>query len=57
MGKCLTLQEIGNATQEYGWPGSNEFDGNKNIDIMIEAQLWDDKPIERYIRLKKTEIV
>lgn len=47
-GQVFTLQEIGNVIEEFGWPRSNEFEGNNYIDEMIEAQLWDDEPIERF---------
>ena len=48
-GKIYTLDEIYLLIKEYGMPQERNANGDKGPERYIEVQIWDDKPLLKYI--------
>lgn len=49
-GQIYTKEEIFQLIEDYGLPQEWNKDGSRGPERYIEVQVWDDKPLERYIR-------
>jgi hypothetical protein len=50
-GRVFTLREIEAVVAEFGMPGQRwRTDPSMHHDKFIEVQVWDDRPIKRFLR-------
>jgi hypothetical protein len=49
-GQVFTVEEIGALIDQYGLPQEWNADGSRGPERYIEAQVWDDAPLARYLR-------
>lgn len=53
-GELFTYQELPNLIRQHGVPGDAwRSDPHRRFDVYIEAQLWGDEPIERFLAASK----